>query len=302
MNAMNENPRNKTKKFLVALNLKDQSKEGEERIASLLRFSSVLETLSGIQPHLVYVSNNSSETEIYQEKLKSISEDKRWDYTMLEGNLADSIPDLIRSRNPPVEFILLRMRKSSFTDYFINPSVSESLSRIIRRPLIILGPHIQEDHLNSPPADAPLKLLVATDLGRNSRPAEHYALSLAKKTGASITLLHNTWQTYKVMEESAIQSGMVPLEFSELDESIHKKAKSALDQKISYFQKKGVSCEGILDLEARHAADTILHYSHGHNGILMGTRGRSRFLNLFWGSTLSRILENSPLPIIVVRG
>ena len=72
---------------------------------------------------------------------------------------------------------------------------------------------------------------MATDLSDRSKIVEGFALSFAKRIGAAVTLLHNTWPTYKSMEDVAIQTGAIPLIFKETIQTIEKQSHDSFSER-----------------------------------------------------------------------
>ena len=202
----------------------------------------------------------------------------------------------------PVELLVVSGETSLFYDSFFSESFAERIIRSVRRPVIFIGPRAREYESVSFDPSTSLRLLVSTDLGRSSRPAEHYALSLARRTGAQVTLLHNPRDSIRTMEESAIQSGMVPLEFNDLEEQAFDTARTLLFRRVAFFQHCGVSASGILDTEPCFPVDSISRHLSSPSLVLLGSRSRNHLWNLLNGSHLHRALLSLPVPVLAIRG
>ncbi len=181
-------------------------------------------------------------------------------------------------------------------------SVAEEVVRHSRRPVMVIGPVAQKKDQDFKPGKQ-IDILVATDLGKNSRPAERYALSLAKRIGARIFLFHCLGDSYRtIVRDSSMVSGWVPINLDEILSGIRDDSSQYLEQKASFFQSRGVPCEYIINEKDITASCAV--YQEGERGfamIVMGTHGRNMLLEAYLGSTARETILNSSIPVIIVR-
>jgi len=298
------------REIVVALDLNDPSEEGANRQRALIRFAKQLERVTQRSAQFYFAVERSAaktvdEKELMrglQERIQQISMDEPLNLKTISGHVSEALIQFARSDDFRVELYLVGMRKLDSLRRFYFGSVTEELVRHSRRPVAIIGPNAEMPWARDAKLNLPLRFLVSTDLTRSSRPAEHYALSLASRSKASVCLIHNTWETYRVMEDSAIQSGMVPIDFSESLEEISRDARTALEAKANFFRKHGVACDFIIDEQAHSASQSIVsRQGDGFSLVVMGTRARNRLMTAFLGSTLRDTLLAASLPILVVR-
>jgi nucleotide-binding universal stress UspA family protein len=182
-------------------------------------------------------------------------------------------------------------------------SVAEEVIRHSKRPVMVIGPVAQEQQGRNFNARKQLKILVATDLGKNSRAAEHYALSLAKRLGAGIVLFHCLGESFRrIVRDSSMVSGWVPFNLDEILAGIQEDAVEVIEQKVRFFEKHGVPCYYKVDDKQILSACAI--YQEGEKGysfVIMGTHGRNALLNAYFGSTARETILNASIPVITVH-
>lgn len=163
------------------------------------------------------------------------------------------------------------------------------------------------------------KILFTTNLSPNSRHAFDYAVSVASRYGAVITVLH-------VMEEVSASSAVRLKDFigdqnwQALQESHAQEAKQiligkqkegamireALEEFCETAQKDHAECEYMTDetvVTRGNVVDEILAESRdrGCDLIVMGYHVRGKLEEAFLGSTSRRVLRRSKIPVMMVR-
>ena len=180
-------------------------------------------------------------------------------------------------------------------------SVAEEVIRHSKRPVMVIGPIAQElDRELS--GQKQLKILVPTDLGKNSRAAEEYALSLAKRIRARVTLYHCLWDNINAIIVNSAYSGMAPYNLDAIIDESRADAVETMKRKSGFFQKHGVPCE--YKIEGKTIISQCAAYQESESGyslVVMGTHGRNALLNAFFGSTARETILNAPIPVIVVH-
>jgi nucleotide-binding universal stress UspA family protein len=140
------------------------------------------------------------------------------------------------------------------------------------------------------------KILVTTDLSYNSKPAVRFAIQLAAQAGYELTFLYVN-SSFIVDPFSAVTFVGLPEPDTKMQEQSLKRFIHTLyrqthkqPEKINYIveNKLGVN-EAILDCAKRIRADYIC----------MSTRGGG-LANKLLGSHTSKILHDSPIPVLVV--
>ena len=139
------------------------------------------------------------------------------------------------------------------------------------------------------------KVLFATDFSKGSEKAFSYALSLARKYGARLDVVH-------VVQEMLDMTGFYVPHISV--EVIEKEMEEAAENKIKDFCKdkiKGVEYEahvkrGTPFKEIIETAEAV-----GSQVIVIGTHGRSGIDHVLFGSTAEKVVRKSTIPVLTVR-
>jgi nucleotide-binding universal stress UspA family protein len=135
--------------------------------------------------------------------------------------------------------------------------------------------------------------LVPTDFGEAAAKALDFAIDLAKKYGATITLLH----VYEV-PIYPYPGTLADIDFvTPIREAAQKELDSAFDSlKLRGGEARaellyGVPWSAILDTAANQKADLIV----------MGTHGRKGVMHALLGSVAEKVVRLSPVPVLTVR-
>jgi nucleotide-binding universal stress UspA family protein len=217
------------------------------------------------------------------------------------GSPADQILAALCTRPSP-ELVVVGTRGRKGLHRLLIGSVAEEVVRHARRPVMVIGPMAQGKPLEFS-GKRQLKLLVATDLGRNSRAAEHYALSLAKRLSAEVVLYHCLGDSHRLItNDCAMVSGWTPINMDEILDGIRTDAVRAMKQKAEYMRSRGVACEYQIDDEPLTSSCAVYQESaKGYSSVIMGTRGRNVMLEAYFGSTARETILHAPVPVITVR-
>ncbi len=222
-------------------------------------------------------------------------------YSLKGGPPAERILRAVRSKTSP-ELVVMGTQGRKGLKRLLIGSVAEEVIRHSKRPVMVIGPLAQEKVRNLN-VQKQLKILVATDLGKNSRAAEHYALSLAKRMGAGIVLFHCLGESFRrIVRDSSMVSGWVPFNLDEILAGIQEDAIAAIEQKARFFEKQGVPCYYKVDDKQIISSCSIYQESEkGYLFVIMGTHGRNALLNAYFGSTARETILNAPIPVITVH-
>jgi nucleotide-binding universal stress UspA family protein len=139
------------------------------------------------------------------------------------------------------------------------------------------------------------KILIATDGSEYTKNAVDYGIEIAKSTGAKLFAIY-------VVDTAAFAS--IPMDAAW--ESMYELLKQEGDLAVKYVaeraQVEGLEVEG--NLIEGHPADEIIKYSEKNSIslIVMGTLGKSGLDRFLLGSVAEKVVRNSKIPILVVRG
>ena len=294
--------------IVVGVDLDDSSESGKLRPLALVNFAQALEGWIKSPVHLIFATGTSepkghSKNQLeHIEKLQQLAQNKNWTFSVKSGSPVTELLSVDKDSADPVELYVLGVKGLGVVKRLYLGSVTEELAKKSEKPLALLSSHGISAWENKSTFSNDRHLLVATDLSDRSKIVEEFALSFAKRVGATVTLLHNTWRTYKSMEDVAIQTGAVPLIFEETIQTIEKQSHEALSERRKIFEDQGVKCQMILDIETRSVAESILALQeNGYSMLIMGSRTRNRIITAVWGSTLRDTLAKSALPTIAVK-
>ena len=161
------------------------------------------------------------------------------------------------------------------------------------------------------------KILYATDLSETAAHAFCYAVSLANKYGARITILHvltefpgeefvshmistDTWNEIKKRHYSDARDTLIGKKrdhvaikevLQAFSEEVNAKNADQSNVTDEILIKNGVPSEVILQTAKELNFDLIV----------MGTHGQGVIADVLIGSTAKRIVKQSPIPVLVIR-
>lgn len=162
------------------------------------------------------------------------------------------------------------------------------------------------------------KILYATDLSENARPALAYAVSLANAYGAQIVILHVIDETPEFVDNHVINyigaedwEAIKRRNVSEArDILIGKKrsgdiAREVLDRFCQNLRPGTADHETAMDetvIKSGNPVTQILQTAEEKTCdlIVMGTHGRGALMDTMLGSTTSRVIRRSPVPVVAV--
>jgi nucleotide-binding universal stress UspA family protein len=135
------------------------------------------------------------------------------------------------------------------------------------------------------------KILVPIDGSPNSYRGLQYAIDIAKKYDAEVTLIH-------VIEPPSVVFPEVPIPqsyFTRMDEF----TKGLFARRKQELESKGLKVKTLL--VRGNATQQILKASKGFDLIVMGSKGYGTFRTFWLGSVASGVLNHSSVPVLVVR-
>ncbi len=220
--------------------------------------------------------------------------------SLKSGSPAEQILKAMRSRSSP-ELVVVGTQGRKGMKRLLIGSVAEEVVRYSKRPVLVIGPIAQELYRDLS-GQKQLKLLVPTDLGKNSRAAERYALSLAKRIGARVTLFHCLWDSINAIIVNTAYAGMAAYNLETVIDQSRNDAVESMKRKVAFFEKHGVACEYMVEEKALTSLCAVYQESENdYSFVVMGTHGRNAFLNAFLGSTARETVLHAAVPVITVH-
>lgn len=143
------------------------------------------------------------------------------------------------------------------------------------------------------------KILVPVDFSEASRKALDQALALGKVCEAQVDLLH-VWEPPRYLSPDVMLS--VPgWSAISLEEFSLREARKAVQVFLEQAGHPKLALTTRID--SGTPGPTILRIAkEGYDLVVMGTHGHSRLQRLFLGSVAQRVVAESPVPVLTVRG
>jgi nucleotide-binding universal stress UspA family protein len=144
------------------------------------------------------------------------------------------------------------------------------------------------------------RILVPVDGSATSRLGLRHAIGLAKDQHARIRILN-------VLDDLALAPMIdgYPVDITMLIDAMKASGDKALDDAVGLAQKAGVNTErAMIEARGHMVSDTILGDAKKFRAdlIVMGTHGRRGLNRLLMGSDAERVLRESPVPVLLIRG
>jgi nucleotide-binding universal stress UspA family protein len=142
-----------------------------------------------------------------------------------------------------------------------------------------------------------MKILIPTDFSKLSEVAVHYAVKLAKKMNAEISLLH-------VVHFTAPPRAMVAVTTNSFDDAMVKNANQDIMQLIKelkeeYKGKLHINHEIIIGYPVEDVIDSYA-IQNDIDLIIMGTKGAAGLTKILIGSNATAVINNSKIPVITI--
>jgi len=153
------------------------------------------------------------------------------------------------------------------------------------------------------------KILYATDLSENARHAFGYAVSLANRHDAKITVLHVV-EELSSFARSMVEDILGEKRWAELkkekEAEVISDLKSRLDEFCGRIRSEQPHCPFEIDkivVVTGHPVDQIIRHAEGKDVdlIVIGSRGRGGLADVTMGTTSRRVLRRCSKPVLVVR-
>ncbi len=139
------------------------------------------------------------------------------------------------------------------------------------------------------------KILIATDGSEYTKNAVDYGIDLAKNTGAKLLTIY-------VVDTAAFASIPMDAAWESMYELLRQEGDVAMKYVAEKAEKEGLEVEA--NIIEGHPADEIIKYSEKNSIslIVLGTLGKSGLDRFLLGSVAEKVVRNSKIPVLVVRG
>jgi nucleotide-binding universal stress UspA family protein len=153
------------------------------------------------------------------------------------------------------------------------------------------------------------KIFYATDLSENAQYSFGYAVSLANRYGAGITILH-VLEDVSAYQDSLVINVIGKQKWEELRKTNEQKVLDTIKERLEKFcedvSRELPACPFITDniiVKIGNPVEEILEEveASGCDMVVMGTRGHGILANAMMGSTSRRVLRRCKKPVLVVR-
>lgn len=153
------------------------------------------------------------------------------------------------------------------------------------------------------------KILYATDLSENARYAFGYAVSLASRYDAKITVLHVVEELSsfaRSMVEEILGEKRWADRIKEKETEVIADLKTRLHEFCKQVRHEQPGCPFVIDktvVVTGHPVDQISRYAKEMDVdvIVMGSRGKGGLADVTLGSTSRRVLKRGITPVMVIR-
>lgn len=140
----------------------------------------------------------------------------------------------------------------------------------------------------------PSKILVPVDGSENAKRALDQAISIAKGSNASITIVNVAEKPPTVYVESQKI-------LNEISRMSREQASKVLDEYDALAESRGVKADSVI-IEGEPAASIIAYAEKGgFDMIVMGSRGLGKFKELLLGSVSSKVVSGARCSVLIVK-
>lgn len=233
----------------------------------------------------------------HRQASKSFNQDV--DLKIQPGSPSEQIIEAVNTSPQPELLVMGTRRRKALKSLFLG-SVCEDVLRHSKRPVMVLGPKALTYKFNRSKKDK-LNIVLFSDLKQNSINAEKYARFLAKELEANLTVCFSVGDQVLTIRYNVYSSGFVTEKIEETFKEIYTSSARSLRKKVETMNSKGLHVEGKLLTQESLLGDIIsAEIKRGYDLVIMGTRGRSKVLRAFIGSSARSAVLNSVVPVIIV--
>jgi nucleotide-binding universal stress UspA family protein len=221
------------------------------------------------------------------ERVRELAARQNWsdvehEVVLERGAVADAILRLVEDKN--IDLIAMGTHGRRGLDRLVLGSVTERILRTARPPVLAVHSLPQGSGTREEPVQF-RKILFCTDFSDNSPRALEYALLLACKYKAGISLLHVVERSDGGKDLEAEKSQVLQRLQAVVPQNVQDCAT------VEAAVRAGKTYQEILE----HAAETQTDL------IVMGVRGRNALDLALFGSTTQRVIQLGQWPVLVVR-
>jgi nucleotide-binding universal stress UspA family protein len=137
-------------------------------------------------------------------------------------------------------------------------------------------------------------VLVAHDFSETSNAALDYALGLAQKLGARVTVVH----AYEIPSHGAPEVLVLATDWSKQFEVV---AQEALDKTIADIRSRGLDAQPALRKGTAWREINATAADAKADLIVIGSEGRTGLGRALLGSVAEKVVRTAPCPVLVVR-
>ncbi len=140
------------------------------------------------------------------------------------------------------------------------------------------------------------KIVVAYDNSPNSKNALKLAAEIAQTIGAKISLVSVVEQNF-----SLYQGEIGVRDFQKIQQAIDEFGKEMMESGVKLAQELGIEVKTAL--LSGNPANELLRYAQEENAymIVVGPRGLGGLKGVLLGSVTQKILNHSPIPVVVAK-
>jgi len=141
----------------------------------------------------------------------------------------------------------------------------------------------------------PKRILVATDFSETADHALDYAIELAARIGATVTVLHAYELPVVCFPDGAFIAS------ADLSTRIAEAAQSGLDATTRTREGRGVELTKVLKQAAPWEAVAQATNELGIDLVVCGTHARKGLVRTLLGSVAEKLVRTSPVPVLTIR-
>lgn len=139
------------------------------------------------------------------------------------------------------------------------------------------------------------KILIATDGSPHSEEAEKHGLTMAMRSGASVTALY----VVEGIHSPKTIGSPTSLLLDEQIEALKEEAQQIVENVVEKGKEMGVEVTPLV--AEGHPAHEIIEHAKDHDLVVVGTLGRSGVSHLLLGSVAEKVVRHASVPVLVVK-
>ncbi|MBU7017920.1 MAG: universal stress protein [Theionarchaea archaeon] len=139
------------------------------------------------------------------------------------------------------------------------------------------------------------KILIATDGSPHSEEAEKHGLTMAMRSGASVTALY----VVEGIHSPKTIGSPASLLLDEQIEALKEEAQRIVENVVKKGNEMGVEVTPMV--AEGHPAHEIIEHAKDFDLVVVGTLGRSGVSHLLLGSVAEKVVRHASVPVLVVK-